>query len=525
MHDYRFDYVIVGSGLAGLYSAVLASKHSKVALITKSTIVQSNSYWAQGGIAAVIDNDDKTEFHLEDTLEAGRGLCNNEAAKVLVTEGSDRIIEFIDMGMKFDAKDGKIALGLEGGHSRRRVLHAGGDATGREIVNFIIKFVENNKNITIFENTLVHKLLLNNDRCCGVHAYNFVENKNLTITGKSVFIAAGGASAIYTRTTNPHTSLGEGISLAYDAYAEIESMEFIQFHPTSFYSESGETFLISEAVRGEGAYLVNHKGERFLKGTEVLSELAPRDVVAEAIVNEMASSGKPNVFLDLRHLNPIKIKNRFANIYSEALKHGIDITTDLVPVAPAAHYMIGGIKTGLNGQTNINGLYAVGEVASTGVHGANRLASNSLLECLVFAKRAVDHSVIKNESFQKTAGKSEEYNFKINQDAETEYVSIKNTISKIMSDNAGIIKREDSLLDAKKYLEELGNSRKFDDKEYYSSRLKSMIEISLLIVNCALLRKESRGCHNRKDYPNENENMKFTIVQKKNESPKFVSVA
>lgn len=520
---FKFDYVIVGSGLAGLYSAVLASKNSSVAIITKSIIELSNSYWAQGGIAAAIGEDDSTELHFQDTINAGRGLCSKQAVEILVEEGRDRILELIDMGMKFDEKDGKINLGLEGGHSKRRVLHAAGDATGREIVNFISKFVMNNKNITIFENTLVHNLLVKDDVCFGVHAYNFINHEKFTITGNSTFIATGGASAIYLRTTNPHTAIGEGISLAYNANTEIESMEFIQFHPTSFYDESGETFLISEAVRGEGAYLINHNEERFLQNKYKLNELAPRDVIAEAIIDEMNLSNKQNVFLDLRHLDTVKIKNRFSNIYNEASKFGVDITKDLVPVAPAAHYMIGGIKTDLYGETNIKNLYAVGETASTGVHGANRLASNSLLECLVFSKRAVDHS-LKNHHNEKLLYLLPEIDFYINPDNEFKYNAIKQDIARIMMKEAGIIKTEDSLKNTIRFLNKLLEENIFDNGEYYMSRISNLIDNCLLITKAALLRKESRGCNNRIDFPTEDEKFRFTIIQQRNKDNKYIGV-
>ncbi|MBI1938003.1 MAG: L-aspartate oxidase [Ignavibacteriales bacterium] len=520
MERYKFDFVIVGTGLAGLYSALYASKNWKVALITKSTIELSNSYWAQGGIAAAIDKNDSPELHYEDTIKTGRGLCNPKAVEILVNEGCERILELIEMGMPFDKQNGNIALGLEGGHSKRRILHSGGDATGKEIVRFVSKFVENNSNITIFENTLVHKLICNEKTCAGVSAYNWQSKKNITLAGQ-VILAAGGASAIYQRTTNPHTSVGEGVTLAFDTGAEIESMEFIQFHPTSFYSGTDETFLISEAVRGEGAYIVNEKGERFLKERQKKAELAPRDVISEAIYFEMKKYGMPNVYLDLRHLDAKKIKQRFSNIYGEALKYKVDITNDLVPIAPAAHYMIGGIKTGLNGETNLNGLFAVGEIASTGVHGANRLASNSLLECLVFAKRTVDFAgqlpiEINNEAVEKNS-------FTVNKGNETGYLLHKNEIAKMMTDKVGIVRSKESLIEAEKsFREKLEDAD--DDNEYYSSRSKSLFEVARLITKSALLREESRGCHLRPDFPNENDKMKFTIVQKKKEGSKFLSI-
>lgn len=523
MNEHRFDFVIVGAGLAGLYSAVYASKFGSVALITKSTLEISNSYWAQGGIAAAIDPNDSPQFHFQDTMKAGRDLCNGDAVQILVSEGKERVLELIEMGMPFDKENGKIALGLEGGHSARRILHAGGDATGREMVNFISKFVVENKQITLFENTLVHKLIISEGECFGVYAFDIIKQQDLMIIGKTTIIASGGGSAIYSRTTNPHTSLGEGIVLAYDAGAEIESMEFIQFHPTSFYTESGETFLISEAVRGEGGLIVNQKGERFLQ-EHALFELAPRDVVTEAIYNELKNSGMPNVFLKLDHLEPEKIKNRFSTIYNEALKFGIDITKDLVPVAPAAHYMIGGIKTGLNAETNIKQLYAVGEVASTGVHGANRLASNSLLECLVFGKRAVDHALKLTPRIDESSIPKEENHFRIDEKKEKDFSVFKKKIAELLWTNVGIVRTNESLEFAISELESYYSEKVFSRLDYYESRTISLIEIALLVSRSALIRSESRGCHLNKDFPEENQEFQKTFILKKNKEPKFFIV-
>lgn len=522
MNEHRFDFVIVGAGLAGLYSAVYASKFGSVALITKSTIEISNSYWAQGGIAAAIDPNDSPQFHFQDTMKAGRDLCNRDAVQILVSEGKERVLELIEMGMPFDKENGNIALGLEGGHSARRVLHAAGDATGRELVNFVLKFVLNNDRIKIFENRFVYRIITSNNECSGVYAYDFVNKTEMVILGSATLIASGGGCAIYARTTNPHTSLGEGIALAYDAGAEIENMEFVQFHPTSFYSESGVTFLISEAVRGEGALLVNHNGERFLQYSDS-SELAPRDVVAEAIYYEMKKSGKQNVFLKLDHLEPDKIKNRFSTIYNEALKFGVDITKDLVPVAPAAHYMIGGIKTGLNAETNIKQLYAVGEVASTGVHGANRLASNSLLECIVFGKRAVDHFITDAARSNSTAPKVEQLHFSVDKRKEKLLIKTRNEIADLLWLNVGIVRTKYSLETALRKLEQLQQNLS-NDQEYYSVRFKSIVEIALLITQSALLRQESRGCHLREDFPEENRAFLRTIILQKDNTTKYSTI-
>jgi L-aspartate oxidase len=517
----KFDYIIVGCGLAGLYSALKASKYGTVALITKTTLELSNSYWAQGGITAAIGDGDSPDFHFNDTLKTGRDLCNKNAVKILVNEGRERILELIEMGMPFDQENGKISLGLEGGHSHRRVLHAGGDATGKEIVNFLKKIVIKNERIKIFENCFVYKLIVAENECLGISVYDFLNKKTFSLFASATIMASGGGSAIYSRSTNPHTTIGDGITLAYNAGAEIESMEFVQFHPTSFYSQTGETFLISEAVRGEGAFLVNHSNERFLSDSDI-TELAPRDVVSEAIFNEMNKTGMPNVFLKLDHLDAGKIKSRFSNIYAEALKFGIDITKDPVPVAPAAHYMIGGIKTGTSGETNIKRLFAVGEAASSGIHGANRLASNSLLECMVFAKRAIDFSISLSKNIHNY--QVIENDFSIIDSNEKVFSDIKNHIAKSMWYNAGIARSKSSLELVIKELKDIYSKTNFVENEYYSDRIKSLILISNMIAVAALMREESRGCQLRTDFPAENPNMLATIILKKNNETKFLQI-
>ncbi|MEW6005939.1 MAG: L-aspartate oxidase [Stygiobacter sp.] len=524
MDNFHFDYVIIGAGLSGLYSAYLASKYGTVALITKTIFEISNSYLAQGGIAAALGKDDSPELHFEDTIKAGAGLCNKEAVNILVVEGRERVKELIELGMQFDKDNNEISFGLEGGHSRKRVLHASGDATGREVVNFVLKFIYDNNRIKIFENTLIYKLIIKNNECSGAYAFNHVDNKGFLVTGNVTILATGGASAIYSLSTNPHTSIGEGLYLAYDAGAIIESMEFIQFHPTTFYTGTDETFLISEAIRGEGAILVNSNGERFLLEKN-LTELDTRDIVSEAIFEELKKTGESKVYLKLDHLDKDKIKNRFSYIYQEALKYGIDITKDLVPVTPAAHYMVGGIKTGVNAETNIFRLYAVGEVASTGVHGANRLASNSLLECLVFSKRAIDHSlnVIKKNAdkfFQQTHPE-----FRIDNNMKEYFIEVRNKIAKLLWNNVGILRNKNDLMIALNEIDNILNNFLQDDSEYYSSRIISLMNVARMITLSALLREESRGCHKRIDYPSTVDRFKQVIILQKNKEPEFVPLS
>jgi L-aspartate oxidase len=518
----QFDFLLIGSGLAGLYAALYASRFGKVALLTKSTLEESNSYWAQGGIAAAMDPEDSPVYHIEDTIKAGRGLCNREAVEILVREGIERVSDLIALGMKFDFSEKGLEFGLEGGHSKRRVLHAGGNSTGKEMVRFLISSVQANPDITIFENTEVSELISQGERCFGALAFDLSNQKPFVFLAKSTILATGGASGIYLRTTNPQTATGDGIALGFRAGAEVTDMEFIQFHPTAFYMENGESFLISEAVRGEGGYLLNHSFKRFMSEYHELGELAPRDVVSRAIFNEMKRSGENHVYLSLKHLNPDFIRKRFSNVYYASLQHGVDITRDLVPVAPAAHYLIGGIKTGIWGETNINGLFSCGEVACTGVHGANRLASNSLLECIVYAKRAVD-SARESDGFTNKLNEFIKGPFSILSPASKKdnFLKVKGVISSLMSEHVGIVR---SAYGLKRALEVFGRLANSDDESdgYYRLKLQNMLVVCSLIARSALLRTESRGAHIREDFPDEDPLWKAHIVLKKGSKPLVV---
>ncbi len=518
------DFLLIGSGLAGLYAANYAAQFGKVVVITKSDLKISSSYLAQGGIAASIDPDDSTEYHYDDTLKAGKEICDNEAVTVLVNEGKKLIEEIVSLGFPFDKENGEIALGMEAGHCRRRILHAGGDATGSKIVNFYVNLVKNKNQIKIYENTIAYELLSNKKVCSGALAYNWKDNESIVFNSKSTILAAGGASGIFSRTTNPHTSTGDGIGLAYEAGAVLSDMEFVQFHPTAFYSPGGKTFLISEAVRGEGAHLVNHDEDRFLIKQFENAELVTRDILSRSICNELKRTGKKNVFLKLTHLDADKIKRRFSNICAESLKFNVDITKDLVPVTPAAHYMIGGVKTDINGCTNIKNLFACGEVASTGVHGANRLASNSLLECIVFGKRAVDSAVKLYSESRFEYENFETKKYKINDELEEEYCEIKNELAELMTQYVGIERNEESILYALAAIDKISNRFSIDNYEYYSSRLKSIIEVCRLICKSALKRKESRGVHYRSDYPDNNDKMLGHLLHRINKETEFQSL-
>ena len=517
----EFNTIVVGSGLAGLTAAYHASKNGSVAIITKSQLDISNSYYAQGGIAVVTDENDSFESHIQDTLIAGRGLCDLDAVKILVAEGQKCVQEMIALGMQFDQEDGKYFLGLEGGHSHRRILHAGGDATGKGLTCFMLKKVQDQKNIQAFEYTTVVELLVSNRVCAGVQAFDFVSGKNILFKSKATIIATGGLSRIYDRSTNPHTATGDGIALAWHAGAKLSDIEFIQFHPSALYIPGEDAFLISEAVRGEGAWLLNQKGERFMQHIHPLAELAPRDVVSYAIYKQLQLNHTDFVYLSLKHLNPELIKKRFSTIYNTLLKYNIDITTDLLPVSPAAHYMVGGIQTDLHGETNIEGLFACGEVASTGVMGANRLASNSLLECLVFGKRAA----IKATEKKNISAILPDINIiHVDQENETLFLETKNQIAALMSKNAGIVRTAEKLKEAIEEFNSIKKQLPENINEYNLLKIKHITDICTLICESALIRTESRGGHIREDFQSEDPNFCAHLVQQIGQPYKFQKV-
>ena len=514
--ELNYDYVVVGSGLAGLYSALCASRHGKVGIVTKMDITDSNSYNAQGGIAAVSDSDDAPKYHFEDTVIAGRGLCDRPSVDILVNEGPALIRDLMEKGMHFDVTEsGKLALGLEGGHHRRRILHAGGDATGRFVTSFVLDLVRKEKNIDIIPHCALTGLLVTDGCCDGIRCWNFRDSSEYLIYGRDIILASGGAAAIYGRTTNPGTTTGDGLAIAYKAGCSVEDMEFIQFHPTAIAKEGADSFLVSEAVRGEGAYLLNLKGERFMVGAHELAELAPRDVVAQNIDAQIRKEGRGFVYLSLSHLDPAMVKSRFPTIYAKCREYGIDMC-DRIPVAPAAHYTVGGVCCDENGESDIRHLYVCGEVASTGIMGANRLASNSLIECMVFAQRAVRDS-LERRGGVKEARRYGKY-FHCLPENEKMYAQIKGKVSATVSEYAGIVRNEDGLekgLAAIKAIwKELKSDPAFSEDEVYSAMCANLIVTAKLIIRGALFRQESRGCHFRSDFPREREEFRVHTVQK-----------
>jgi L-aspartate oxidase len=383
-----YDVLVIGGGIAGLTAAAGAARMWNVGLITKGTLEETTTFLAQGGIAAAIGPYDSSELHLTDTLEAGAGLCDHAAVRILVEEGPERVRELERLGTKFDRRDGKLILGSEGAHSVPRVVHAGGDATGSVVASALAEAIASGSRAELNENEFVIDLLTDGGRCVG--AVSLGKDRELTVTlARAVVLACGGAGQVFTNTTNPHMATGDGHAMAYRAGALMRDMEFMQFHPTALYGSENPTLLLTEALRGEGAYLVDKAGQRFMVGAHPRAELAPRDVVVRLIKAVMDRDGVDHVWLDARHLDCEFLRQRFPTVHSGLKNRGFDLCTQLIPIAPASHYFIGGVITDSWGRTSIPGLYACGETASTGIHGANRLASNSLLEGLVFGDRTV----------------------------------------------------------------------------------------------------------------------------------------
>ena len=450
--------------------------------------------------------------------------------EILVNEGPDRIEEIIAEGMKFDTENGVLALGLEGGHHKRRILHAGGDATGRWITEFAISKVAERDNITVFENTLLLDLLVADKTCYGVRCWS--SDASLTDVGEDgeevmlfanhVFLTSGGTSAIYARTTNPQTTVGDGVAIAYKAGCRILDMEFIQFHPSGLYlKDSSQAFLISEAVRGERAHLLGKDGKRFMVPIHELAELAPRDIVARSIFKQMRHDGMPYVTLSLKHLDPAMILKRFPGIHAKCKEFGYDLTQE-IPVAPAAHYSVGGVMSNNDGRTDVKRLYVCGEVAATGIMGANRLASNSLIECLVFANRAVEDSV-KVGAVEKCPTFEKQYSR--DNANESLYLQVRQQVADIMNTYAGIIRSDEGLKEGLQEIEKLRNiiKQKQDERggevnrEYYLEASRRLLCVARLIMSPALLRKESRGGHYREDYPCADEAYALHSVQRRGE--------
>jgi len=495
-----YGYILVGSGIAGLYTALLAKEQGSVLIITKSGIEECNTRHAQGGIAAPIGTNDSPELHIKDTLAAGKGLCDEEAVRILATEAPDRIADLVKFGVPFDTLEGKIALTMEAAHSVPRILHAGGDATGEHIEVTLSKRVRAS-HIRVMENYLAIEILQEKGRVKGVKAQNCRTGAFEEFECKWLILATGGAGQLYKFNTNSEIATGDGIALAFKTGAEVADMEFFQFHPTALHLSGVPTFLISEAVRGEGGILRNIHGYRFMPDYAPEKELAPRDIVARSIVYEMEKTGAENVFIDVTHLPRNLVTTRFPNIYQFCLDYGLDITKEMVPVAPAAHYMMGGVKVNSWGETNIPGLFAAGETACTGVHGANRLASNSMLEVLVFSKRIMDKT--KNGMNPVTLEKkntNDEHRFLSVRKSRKKMPEINmSNLKNLMWDKVGIIRSKESLTEAVNILSAWQKGLPLTERVSYE--LSNMILTGHLITEAALVREESRGAHFRTDFP------------------------
>jgi L-aspartate oxidase len=500
-----YDYIIVGSGIAGLFTALLAQQHGKVMLLTKGTLEECNTQFAQGGIAAPVGPLDDPELHLQDTLVAGAGLCDVEMVRVLTSEAVDRIRDLIAYGVPFDTIDGEISLGREGAHSIPRVLHAGGDATGANIEN-TLSHQARSSGIDILEHCLLTEVVVDDGIAVGVRVSD-ITGGVVEYQASHVILATGGAGNLFRSNTNPSVATGDGVAVAFRAGAEIIDIEFFQFHPTALSLPGAPSFLISEAARGEGGILRDINGRRFAFDYHPQGELGPRDVVARAILSEMQRDNTEYVYLDLTHLPSALVTARFPSIYQFCLSYGLDITRQQIPVAPAAHYMIGGIRTGLWGETNITGLYACGEAACTGVHGANRLASNSLLEGLVFGCRIVERTLRPPVALPASAGAVLLPEREPGPGAPAASLA---ALQALMWDEVGMIRSRESLEWALGTLASWPLRINAGDRSHLE--MCNMTVVGRLMAEAALLREESRGAHFRSDYAHSADQWKRHII-------------
>jgi len=494
---YEYDVVIVGAGLAGLYAALNIDKGINCIIIAKENMDNSSSWLAQGGIAAAIHHEDTPELHLKDTVVAGAGECDAEAVSVLVNEGPADIKNLVDLNVPFDLDEfGEFHFTREGGHNKRRVLHAGGDATGRETIRALAAIVSERKNITFSGYTCLFDVITDTDGVTGV-VVRYNDEEFHYIKTNNVVIATGGIGQVYASTTNPPVATGDGIAAAIRAGANASNIEFIQFHPTGLWDSksSGSEFLISEAVRGEGGLLVNTEGERFMVGTHELAELAPRDIVARGIIRQLRQSGESFVYIDITFKSEEFLKNRFPTIYNECLNHGINIAYDRIPVCPIQHYLMGGIETDIDGCTGINGLYACGEAANTGVHGANRLACNSMLECLVFGRRAAGYINKNNKKrSEMTVFKTEILPSRPQESID--FSKLRKMVQQLMSQHCYVIRNKTGLQTALEQINQIHSQLEsiYNNSNEYLETL-NIATVAKAIVDAALKRPQSAGSH------------------------------
>lgn len=522
---YKSDFLIIGSGVAGLMFALKVAEHGRVIIVTKKGLTDSSTNRAQGGIASVFSKADSFDYHIQDTLDAGDGLSNRQVVEMVVKNGPNRIRELIELGAHFningtDLESKELDLGREGGHSQKRIVHAE-DMTGREVQRVLAKHVKAHKNITLYENHIAIDLITHSNRirrglittfredtCCGAYVLDINNQEIKTFSAKITLLATGGTGKVYLYTSNPDIATGDGIAMAYRAGASVANLEFVQFHPTCLYHPEAKNFLISEAVRGEGGVLIDARGQAFMHKYDPKKDLACRDVVARAIDIELKKSGDDSVFLDISHQEADFVRERFPNLYKECLTFGYDMTKDPIPVVPAAHYMCGGVATDLSGRTEIRGLYVVGESACTGLHGANRLASNSLAEALVFAHMAAKQVTIDLMELKAQP----EYDLPVWDDAGTthsdEVIMVSHNwdeIRRLMWNYVGIVRSKKRLDRAKRRIEIIQDeiNRYYWDFKIKSDliELRNIATVAELIIRCAQDRKESRGLHFCLDYP------------------------
>ncbi len=496
------DVLVIGAGLAGLRAAIAVDPKLSVLVIAKDELKESNSIYAQGGIAGVLDPQDSFDNHVHDTLTAGGNLCDPQVVEMVVREGPLRIRELMQWGTQFDSEGGDLILGREGGHSHHRIVHALGDATGQEVMRSVIAWARKLRHLRLWEHTFTLDLLTHEDVCRGAIVVH-QQYGPMLVWAKQTILCTGGAGQLYRESTNPAVATGDGIAMAYRAGVEVRDMEFMQFHPTVLYIAGSSRSLITEAIRGEGAYLVDRNGYRFMFDYDERGELAPRDIVSQSIVNQMNKTRFSNVFLDLSHLDPAFVKSRFPGIAFACAKFGIDITCDRIPVRPGAHYMIGGVTVDPEGRTSLPGLWAAGEVTASGLHGANRLASNSLLENLVYGVHAglgaSSAAMERDDDFHALSmanlpvAKRDEF---------LDRADIRNALKSVMWRFVGVRRTEQELLESLRSVEQWQKYvlfRQFDEADGWE--LQNMLTIARLIVRAALRRQESRGVHYRTDFP------------------------
>ena len=515
----RTGVLVIGSGIAGLTAALHASRLGGVTLVTKSEVTDANTWYAQGGIAGAVGEADSVDLHLADTLVVGQGLCDSEVVRAVVGEAAEALAELQDLGVRFDrGVTGKVALAREGGHSLPRVLHSG-DATGAQVQDTLSAVVRRTEGIRLVEDAFLVDLLTEGDRCVGAVVMDRGSHATMALIADAIILATGGSGQAYRVTTNPGVATGDGVAAAWRAGAEIADMEFIQFHPTALDSDAAVRFLITEALRGEGAHLLDCELRRFMPDLHPLAELAPRDVVSREIEKVMHRCGRPNVWLDARHLGAGFLASRFPTITEGCREAGYDLSSDLIPVAPAAHYLVGGVRTDIDGRSSLPGLYAAGECAASGLHGANRLASNSLLEGLVFSRRIV--RVLEGERVRQRPGRI--YARVSAPLASADSRAVRPALQQLMSDHVAVTRSAEGLAKAAEGLENL--SALLGGEHPHDIETRNLLVNAALVTGAARLREESRGTHFRTDHPDRDDaTWRVHAVWRRGEAPWLVPV-